>query len=59
MVEVAALLEAGLYVFLLLLFFWCLGTLLRRLVLVREGVSIHNTRIMNDVRPSLLEVVYQ
>ena len=59
MVEVTALLEAGLYVFLLLLFFWCLGTLLRRLVLVREGVIIHNMHIMNDVCPSLLEVVYQ
>ena len=51
----SALLEAGLQVFPLLLFLRRLDTLLRRLVPVREGVIIHNTYVVNTVRPSLPE----
>ena len=39
--------------------FFCLEALHWRLVLVRECVSIHNTNVMNTVRPSLIEFVDQ
>ena len=48
-----ALLESGLQVFPILLFFRRMDTFLRRLVLVREGVIIHSTHLVNTVRPSL------
>ena len=60
-VEVAALLEASLHVFLLLLFILIryLEGILRRLVQVGEGVSVHVTHVVNTVCPSLSEVADQ
>ena len=51
-------LEERLHILLFLLLICHLSTLIWRLVPVGEGVTIHNTHVMNNVRPSLPEVVY-
>ena len=58
-VKMTTLLESGLPVFpfLSLLHGW--GSFLRIFVLVREGISIHDTHVVNTVRPLLPEVTDQ
>ena len=52
-------LESVLQLFMLLLFYLCLESIIQRLVIVREGISIHNTNIGNNVHPSLSEFADQ
>ena len=47
------LLESSFQVFLILLLLHCLESLLRHLVLVGEGISVHDTHIMSTVHHSL------
>ena len=54
-----ALPDSILQVFLLLLLLCRLETLLQRLVLVREGVSVHDTNVVETIRPSLPDVLDQ
>ena len=55
----AALLEEGLQVLLIFLLLRRLEEILWRLVLVGEGVSVHDTDVINTVRPYISEVAYQ
>ena len=57
--EVVALTEASLQSLPLMLPFSRLEALFKRLVLVREGVIIHDTHGVNTLLPSLPEVAYQ
>ena len=58
-VEVAVMLEAGLQVIPLFLFFFRHETFLQRLVLLGEGVCIHDTHVLNIICPYLRESIYQ
>ena len=52
-------LEEILQVFHLLLLLHCLETHIQQLVLVVESVCVHDTHVMNNVRPYMSEVAYQ
>ena len=57
--ELAILLDASLQVFTLILLIIHLEALLQILVLVGEGVRVHDTHVVNTIRPSLSEVTGQ
>ena len=48
-----------LQVILIIFLLCCLETLLRIIFLVREGFSVHDTHVVNTVRPSLPDVADQ
>ena len=54
--EVPTLLEASLQIHLLLPLFSLVEALLRRFFQVRQGVSVHDTHVVNTVSPLLPEV---
>ena len=58
-VEAVTLLEESLQVLPLLLLLRRLEEIIWRLVLVGEGVSVHDTDVINTVRPYISEVAYQ
>ena len=56
-VEVSTLLEASHQVHLLLSPFGLVEALLRRLAYIRQGISVHDTHVVNTVCPLLPEVL--
>ena len=57
--EVVAFLEAGLQIFLLLLFLYHMENFIGWLFTVVEGFSVHNKHVVNNVYPSLPDIVDQ